>query len=268
MAKSTGSDGMRMFGELVKHLRRLHGISQEALAAHVGYSKALVAGVEGGTRMPSRNFILKAEEILRADGVLVAAAKHLAWDKYPKWFVEYVELEKKARALHTYENHVIPGLLQTEEYARAVFEAHCPPLDEEEIERRVAVRLERQVVFDRKPLPVTSFVLEMAVIARPIGGRKVQRVQLEQLLDSARRRNVEIQLMPPDRETHVGLDGSFVLLETVDRRNVAYVEGQHGSRLFEDPEKVSDLTARYGILRAQALSPEESARLIEQVAKE
>ncbi|AEW94896.1 MULTISPECIES: helix-turn-helix domain-containing protein [Streptomycetaceae] len=268
MINNQGSSNLRMFGSCVRYLRLRAGLSLEQLGALTNYSKSLVAAIETGDRMPSEAFILKAGKVFGAEDLLMEMAQHLSRETYPKWFLEFLELEKKARALHTYENHVIPGLLQTEEYMRAVFSAHCPALDDKQIEERVAGRLARHVIFDRRPAPVLSFVLEMATILRPIGGLAVQRAQLKRLLEVSEQRNVEIQLMRLERDTHAGLNGPFVLLETDDRRNLAYVEGQHGSRVFEDPEIVSDLTARYGIIRAQASSPEESRRLIEQVAKE
>ncbi|CCB76441.1 DNA-binding protein [Streptantibioticus cattleyicolor NRRL 8057 = DSM 46488] len=259
---------MRMYGALVRHLRTRQKISLERLAAHCGYSKSLVAAIETGIRMPSMYFIRKAAEILGEDALLMELAEHLSRDTYPHWFLDYLDLERRARAIHSYQAHVLPGLLQTEETARAVLSAYRPVIDDKDIEERVAGRMARQTIFDRKPTPVLSFVLELITITRPIGGPEVHRAQLERLLFDAQRRNVEIQIMPPDRETHSALDGPFTLIETYDNRRLAYVEGQHGSRLIEDPLTVSDMDARYGIIRAQAFSPEESLRLIEQVAKE
>ncbi|MFE7239633.1 Scr1 family TA system antitoxin-like transcriptional regulator [Streptomyces sp. NPDC057580] len=103
---------------------------------------------------------------------------------------------------------------------------------------------------------------------KPIGGRHVRKRQLRHILDIAQLRHVQMQVMEPDRETHVGLDGPFVLLETKERRQLAYIEGQGGSFFISEQPSLGNLFGKYGILRAQALSPEESIKLIEQVAEE
>ncbi|WP_093800344.1 helix-turn-helix transcriptional regulator [Streptomyces sp. Wb2n-11] len=255
-----------MFGSLLRFYRERAGISQEALSLRIGFSKSQVAMVERGERPPKDRFVPSADEVLGAQGALLAIAKELKASHFPSWFQEYAEEEAKAAVVHWYENHLVPGLLQTEAYARAVFNCHCPPLDDEEVGDRVMTRLERQKLFERRPAPVVSFVLEQIALTRPIGGSHVLKEQLHHVLSIARLRNVEIQIMPPDRETHAALNGPMILLDTAERRQLAYIEGQNGSFFVDEQPHLGDLFARYGILRAQALSPEESAKLIEQVA--
>lgn len=259
----------RMFGSLLRFHRERSGISQDALAQRVGYSKSQVAMVERGERPPKGDFVPVADEALGAQGALLAAAKELRVSHLPAWTEEYATLEKQADTLHTYANHVIPGLLQTEAYARAVFNCnYCPPLDDEEIEAQVTTRLERQSVLTRKPLPVVGFVLEQAALTRPLGGPAVLKEQLEHIIAVGRLRNVEIQIMRHDRQAHAGLAGPMILLETADRPQLAYVEGQNGGYFVGEQPDVGRLFGKYGILRAQALSPEESSTLIEQVAQD
>ncbi|WP_274562817.1 helix-turn-helix domain-containing protein [Streptomyces spiramyceticus] len=255
-----------MFGSLLRFYRERAGISQEALSRRIGFSKSQVAMVERGERPPKGTFVPSADEVLGAQGALLAAAKELRVSHLPSWFKAFVDEEANAVSLHSYVTHVVPGLLQIEAYARAVFSCHYPPLDDEEIEGRVAARLERQKLFQRKPVPAIGFVLELAALSRPIGGPQVLQEQLDHVLDVARLRNVEIQLMPPYRLTHAGLDGPMTLLETTERRQLAYVEGQSGSYFVSEQPSLGDLFGKYGILRAQAHSPEESVKLIEQVA--
>ncbi len=257
---------MKMFGSLLRFYRERAGISQEALSVRIGFSKSQVAMVERGERPPEDRFAPNADEALGAQGALLAAARELKVNHLPSWFTALADEEARAVARHSYENHVVPGLLQTEDYARAVFNCHYPPLDDEEIEGRVATRLERQTLLQRKPAPVISFVLELIALTRPVGGSAVLKQQLHHLLDTTRQRNVEIQVMPPDREAHAGLDGPMILLETAERRQLGYVEGQSGGYFVSEQPDLGDLFGKYGILRAQALSPEESAKLIEQVA--
>lgn len=142
-------------------------------------------------------------------------------------------------------------------------------LDDDEIETGVAARLKRQQVYFRKPAPLVTFVLEKAAFTRPIGGPDVLRKNLLYVRECADLRNVTIQVMPENRTTHAGLDGSFTLLETEERRSqIVYVEGQGGRYFLSEQPDVGDVFARYSTLRAQALTPEDSAELIEQVARE
>ena len=177
-------------------------------------------------------------------------------------------MEQDAVELHFYSNQAVPGLLQTEDYARAIFSMRQPLLDEATVERRVADRLARQEIFDRWPTPAASYVLEEVVLQRPIGGRAAQVGQLKQLLRIGSLRTVELQVMPTDREEHPSMAGPFTLLTPKGRSQVAYTEVQNVSRLITDSEEVRIIAAQYGILRAQALTPRESLALIEKLLGE
>ncbi|OKJ99862.1 DNA-binding protein [Streptomyces sp. CB03234] len=266
---NNGSPGAaKAFGRLLRFYRERAKVSQEALGRETGYSKSQVAMIERGERRPRGNFVNVADEVLGAQGALVEVAEEVKASGVAAWFEDYLEEEAKAAGVHKYENHVIPGLLQTESYARAVIGCACPPLDSDEIDAGVAARLARQALFHRKPTPLISFVLERAVLTRPLGGPDVLKENLLHVLDVARLRNVEIQVMPEDRQTHAGLNGPFTLLDTAERRGLVYVEGQGGRYFLSEQPDMGDVFARYGILRAQALTPEDSAKLIEQVARE
>jgi transcriptional regulator with XRE-family HTH domain len=258
-----------MYGVLLRHFRELRGVTRGELGRNVGYSDSMVTKIERGERTPSEKFVAGAEETLLAQGALKAAAGELSPGcAFPDWFGPFAEEERKCVSLHSYENHVIPGLLQTESYARAVFAGRCPPLDDDEIERYVAARMARQALFTRRPAPIVSYVLEQIVLTRPLGGRPVLKEQLRKVLDVARLRNVEIQVMRPDRETHAGTPGPMVLVETPDRRTFGYYEIQDEGIYVSDPARVSVRQALYGTLRAQALDPDESMRLIERLAED
>lgn len=258
----------RMFGALLRFYRERAGLTQEALGQRIGFSKSQVAMVERGARPPKGNFAPMSDDTLNAQGALLVAATHFRVSHLPLWTAEYAEEEARAVALHTYANHVVPGLLQTEAYARAVFNCnYYPPLDDEEVEAQVATRLARQQLFQRKPMPVLTFVLELVALTRPLGGPEVMKGQLQHVLDVAQMRNVEIQVMSPDRQTHAGLAGPMILLETFEHRQLAYVEGQGSGYFVSEQPSLGNLFGKYGILRSQALTPEESVKLIEQVAQ-
>ncbi|MET9803737.1 helix-turn-helix transcriptional regulator [Streptomyces sp. NPDC006368] len=259
----------KAFGRLLRFHRERAKVSQEALGRHTGYSKSQVAMIERGERRPRGNFVELADELVGAQGALMEVAQELTASGVAAWFEDYLEEEAKAAGIHKYESHLIPGLLQTEPYARAVFRCACPSLDDEEIEAGVTARLARQKVFHRRPTPLISFVLEEAALSRPLGGPTVLRENLLHILDIGKLRNVDIQVMPKDRRTHAGLNGPFTLLDTAERRSqLVYVEGQGGRYFLSEQPDMGDVFARYGALRAQALTPEDSAELIEQVAQD
>ncbi|MFE1786204.1 Scr1 family TA system antitoxin-like transcriptional regulator [Streptomyces sp. NPDC059506] len=263
-----GSATLKYFGSQLKLFRQRAGLTREQLGAQVGYSEAMVAAIEQGRRFPQQELIDRADEALDAGGVLKAGGPYLVRCRYPTWFHDFALLEADAVSRNSYDCQAVPGLLQTEAYARAVLSSYCPALDDDEIDGRVKARLDRQVLLTRKPAPTLSFVIEEVVLHRPIGGRATMREQLQRLLECARLRNVSVQIMPTAQEAHTGLDGPMVLLETAERRTVGYVEGQSGSFLMTDRDNVGALVLRYGTLRGQALNPGESANLIEQVAGE
>jgi hypothetical protein len=188
--------------------------------------------------------------------------------RHPEWYRSYAALEAEAVELHFYANQGVPGLLQTHRYARAVFSRRRPLLDEETIEKRVADRLARQQVLEQWPVPMCSYVLEEAVLHRPIGGPEVHKEQLRQLLRIGRLRNVEIQVMPFAQTEHPNMDGPFNLLTPKKRGQVAYVEVQGYPRLITEPEEVRKIADRYGIMRAMALTPTESLAAIEKLLGE
>ncbi|MES5821725.1 helix-turn-helix transcriptional regulator [Streptomyces sp. RG80] len=259
-----GSGNLEMFGSLLRFHRERAGVTQEALAKDVGYSKSQVAMVERGERAPKGQFVEVADERLGAQGALLAVGRKLKGGRFPSWFEDYAELEATATAIYMYTTHVIPGLLQTEAYARATFEVHRPSLDDDEIDARLAARLDRQRVLGRTP--VVGFVLEEHILKRPLGGAQALKEQLSHILDVGRHRNVDIQVMPIDRQNHAGLDGPMILLETEDPDRIAYVEGPRNGYFVTQQPELGQMFARYGILRAQALNPEESAQLISEVA--
>ncbi|MFF0276832.1 helix-turn-helix domain-containing protein [Streptomyces sp. NPDC004330] len=268
-AEPGASDSLRTFGAVVQALREHTGLSREAFAVLIGYSKHTVASVEQGRRMPDRDFVERAEPVLGGTGALRKAAPHLSRQAgLASWFRQWARLEATAIGLYTYECRVVPGLLQPEAYARAV-SLDVPPLpDPEELEQRIAARLARQelLAVTRKPPTAFSFIVEQAVLERWTGGEGVTRELLDHLVGLIERNwNVEFQVMPTRRPTHAGLDGPMRLAETPDNHWFAYSEGQQNGRLIADPKEISLLQQRYAKLRSQALPPEDSLGLLKRM---
>ncbi|WP_461111195.1 helix-turn-helix domain-containing protein [Streptomyces chlorus] len=259
---------LHVFGRQLKLCRERAGLDRAELGSRAGYSASTIASFEQGRRIPPPRFIDKADELLDAGGLLKAGKEEVARAQYPAFFRDAARLEAQAVELHVYATRAVPGLLQTEEYARAVCAMWRPLLDEVIIEQRVAARMARKDIFARRPAPHLTFVIDEAVLHRPLGGETVWRGQMEHLMLAGEQRNVEIQTMPLSRKQHAGLAGPFTLMETKDERRIAYTEVQGDSHVHTERGKVRELEAAYGSLRAQALTPAESLSLIEKLLGE
>ena len=255
-------------GRQLKLRREAVGLRAAEFAVAVGYGEDLVYKVEGGKRIPRQEYLDKADEVLGAGGLVAAAWEDVKRVRYPKRVRELGKLEGRAVEIALYECHIIPGLLQTPEHARAVIGAAQPPYSPDDVERMVAARLARQSVFERSPAPALSFVLEEGVLRRPIGGRMVWRQQLERLLEVGRLHNVVLQAMPMDCDSHSGLDGRIELLKFPDGTAVGRSDGAFNGRPVHELKHLRILELRYGTIRAQALSPRESLAFIEQLLGE
>ncbi|WP_367124424.1 helix-turn-helix domain-containing protein [Streptomyces phytohabitans] len=260
---------IEMVGRQVKLWRTEAGLSQAEFGTRIRYSENLVYKVEAGKRIPQPDFLDRADEALGAGGKLAAMKKDVAEARYPKKVRDLAKLEGEAVELGAYTNHIIHALLQTEEYARVLFGMRRPLYTEEVIEQNVVARMARQAIVDgSRATPVFSFVQDEVTLRRPVGGRGVQRRQLERLLKLGQFRNVEIQVMPTDREDHAGLNGGFRLFRLKGGPTVGYSEVQHISRVITEPAAVQALEMQYGIIRAQALTPRESLLFIDELLGE
>ncbi|WP_432094364.1 helix-turn-helix domain-containing protein [Streptomyces sp. bgisy100] len=256
---------LRSFGRQFKIFREKAGLTQAEAGQRLGYGEALIAAVEQGRRIARPELIELADEVLDAGGVLLARKKEVSRARYPAFFRDAARIEEEAVEFHQYAPLVVPGMLQTEDYARTMFTVRRPRRADAEIEQMVLARLARHALFDRKPAPTLSFVIEEAALQRPFGGVQVLRGQLEQLLLVGDNPNVEIQVMPTRVTDHAGVDGPFTLMTPKSEEQVGYLESQGSGRVITDRETVRGFAVRYGILRAQALSPRESLCHIEKL---
>jgi hypothetical protein len=194
------------------------------------------------------------------------------WSTYegvlPAGLDTYVGFEESAASLRSFQNSLVTGLLQTEEYARAAVTAARHTNDREEVERLVRLRMRRQELLTREtPLELWA-VLDEALLHRPIGGPCVMRAQLMRLLEATEMPNVTIQVLPFARGGHAGLDGPFTIITFPDPTDldVVYVPGTVWNALLEREKDVRRHTACFDHLRAEALPPDESAELITEAA--
>ncbi|WP_406143072.1 helix-turn-helix domain-containing protein [Streptomyces anulatus] len=255
-------------GRQIKLWREAAGMRAAELGTAIGYSENLVFKVEGGRRIPKPEFLDRTDQAVGAGGRISAMKQDVEEARYPKKVRDLTKLEAEAVELGSYAGGVIDGLLQTEEYARALYRERRPAYSEGDIERLVAARMARQVVFDRRPAPLLTFVQEESTLRRRTGGRMVLRRQLEHLLEMSQLRHAEIQVMPMEAEEHAGLGGSHRILKLKDGKTVGLNEVQLISGLITDPRQVQILEMRYNLIRSQALTPRLSREFIEKLLGE
>lgn len=261
------SPARRLVGGLLRNFRERSGLSRKDVAGRLLVSESLAGAYERAERIPTSNYLEDADTVLDARGALKSCIPLMEEEKYPPTFVGWVRQEKTAASISAYETMVFPGLLQTEDYMRALYEERVPQLTEDRIEKDVMGRLERQALLTRTPPPMIGYVIEESVLKRPIGGREVLRKQLLHVLECVRTmHHLRVQVMPTETREHAGLHGTTNLLSTAEGRNFAYDEGQISGRLISKPQEVNQLIDRFGALRAQALTPRASAELIERMA--
>ncbi|MFB6553696.1 helix-turn-helix domain-containing protein [Streptomyces sp. NPDC056405] len=254
-------------GRQLKLRREAVGMRAGDFGVAVGYGEDLVYKVEGGKRIPRREYLEKADQVLRAGGLIAAAWEDVKKVRYPKQVRDLAKMESRAVESLSYGSYSLHGLLQTEEYARALLGRRRPALTEDEVENAVAARMGRKSMFERAPAPELSFVQEEATLRRPVGGMMVLRRQLEHLLEVGRLRHVEIQVMPTSRGDLPG-GGRMQVLKFEDGTAVGRADDEFGGRPVTDPRQLRILELRYGSIRAEALSARESVAFIEQLLGE
>ncbi|MGQ4511792.1 Scr1 family TA system antitoxin-like transcriptional regulator [Streptomyces sp. DW26H14] len=259
----------KMVGAQLAALRRASGFTQESLAERAAIGTDTVASIEQGRRVLKPDQAALLDDLLHARGGLVAAVDNMPEvDRIPAWAEEYVDLERQALAISSYQNQVLPGLLQTEEYAWATFRSRVPALNGDQIAAQTTARLARQEILHRKDPPSLCFIIWEATVRVRLGGVSVFRDQIRHLLACADLPALSLQIMPLEAITHPALDGPFVLLETADHQHLAYTETQRGSQIIDEPDEVSILTQRCAMLRTQALNTEDSKSLLERLGEQ
>ncbi|MET9966392.1 helix-turn-helix transcriptional regulator [Streptomyces sp. NPDC006356] len=270
--KTEAGGTAHLVAALAKALRAQQGLSQEQLGKRLGYTAAAVSAMETCAQPASDQMLVGLEaEIGGGLGVFEKARKWMLLEKYPARFRGFSELEAGAVTICSYVTHVVDGLFQTEDYARALIGGGHPPVSEQRREELVEARLARRALFDRDRAPLIELILEESVLRRPFGSWEIMRGQLRSLTEDAQRENVFVQVLPLDRGlrgTYAGDRGAMKLVETKDHEHVVYMEIEDQGILVSDPAEVSQLAHRYARIRSQALSPDESLAFIERLAGE
>ncbi len=271
----------RRLAQALRELRHNAGLTQDAVAARMGWHSSKLFRLENA-RSPRVGW-LDVRELMDMYGVpsprreaLIQLARDARlmgwWTSYRDVFTgSYVALEDEASAMRRYCPELIPGLLQTEHYARAVIRAVRPGYDEESVERRVTARLARQkALLDRDAPPELRYVLNEAVLRRQVGDAHVLGGQLRALADAAERPQLTIQILPFSAGAHAGLEGGFVLIEFPNEQDpdVVYVEGIVGDLYLESVAEVKGYQSAFERIQTVALSPQETLTLFSALARE
>lgn len=257
----------RYCGNQCKLWRERAGVTRDQLAKDASYEYDSVKSMELGRRKPTPRLLQVADAMCGAQGMLVAALAYLKPEPFPSYSQDFIRYEAEAIVLNSYESLFVPGLLQTEDTARALLNAHWPPLDDETIEERLRGRLERRVLLEAQTKSF-NFVIEEGALRRCVGTREEHERQLLHIVEAGRPRQITVQVMPTSEGYHPGLLGPFALLETPEHEHLAYEEGQTLGVLYADPAKVSTVSQRHAMILRRALSPEASAEFIGKLAEE
>ncbi|MFE6979171.1 helix-turn-helix domain-containing protein [Streptomyces sp. NPDC057682] len=257
-----------LLGAELRHRREAAGLSQTDLGAPLFVSGSFIGQLESGVRRMQMDQAVKFDELLGADGFFVRNCRALKKSKYPEHFAEAAEAEARATEIKEYAPQLIPGLLQTEAYARAVFEAGRPTATDSVIDDLVAARLERAQILADPTVPMLWVVLDESVLSRKVGGPKVMAAALRHIAALARRRRVIVQVLPFSAGAHAALEGPLKLMTFEDAPPLAYLQGLGTGQLQDDPAAVRQRELAYDLLAANALSPAASLALIESVAED
>ncbi len=258
---------LELFAEELRAAREQAGLSMEDLAAKINYSASLIGMVEGMHRVPQADFAERCDAALGTPGTFTRQQKRLRNLTFPASFRPFAGYEATATSLRWFEHSLIPGLLQTEEYARAVL-ATRPNTSDDEIEEMVSARLQRQAVLKRDNPPLVWAVIDEAVLHRPVGSPEVMRAQLMHLVEISKRHNVMLQVLPYGAGGHSGLRGAMIIADFDDAPSVAFLETAAEGQTVEEPSVVAKVALTFDTLRAEALSRAASRDLIMKVAEE
>lgn len=262
--QALSSDEQNSYGAVLKEARRTVGLSQMAMGALIPCSESLIGLIERGKRNPTRQFTLAAETALDLNGELLRLLP-ISRRSGPKWFREWPKVEENAHTIRTWQPLVVPGLLQTAAYARAILSAE-PGVTEDWIEEAVATRLQRQAVFDRDKPPMYWALLDECVLIRPVGGAEVMREQLEHLLKMMATPFVSIQIVPLGVGATPGLLGGFSLAKGDGMPDHIYLDNAAQGSVSDREETVQAVNLRYDAIHKWAHPIHVSERLVREVA--
>jgi transcriptional regulator with XRE-family HTH domain len=273
---------LRRLGARLRDLREAAGLTQEVVAERTGKDRSTLYRLETAQQRPQRSTLIQLLDLYGVDEArkaelltLLKEAKQRGWlhsysTEIPEVYSDYIAFEDEARSISNYESLSIPGLLQTETYVRAQLRGSLPHASEEDVEVRVAARMERQAVLTRKGAPHLWAIMDEAALRRLVGGRKVMQDQIAYLLQMRSLPNATIQVVPFGAGAHPGLAGSFIVLDfpDADDQSIVYIESAGGGLFLEEDAEIRRYTLKFEHLRAAASGLDATAALLSAIAAE
>ncbi|MEY9990958.1 transcriptional regulator with XRE-family HTH domain [Streptomyces sp. V4I8] len=259
-----GASPLDYYGFELRRYREAAGLTQKQLGDIVYCTGSLVGQIETARKLPTLPFSERVDVALGTGGALSRLHELVMRSQLPAWFQQVAELEVRAVEIGTFQTHMVHGLLQTKEYARAVLGV----LDDNALDDRTEVRLARQRIFGKSEPPVFWMILSEAAFHQEIGGRETMRGQLDRLLSFEHNPKVNVQVLPFSAGAHAGSQGSFTVFRFPSDPTIVYTEGYGSGHPTANPDTVKDCSLRYDHLQAAALSLKDSAELIRRVMEE
>ncbi|WP_405743732.1 helix-turn-helix transcriptional regulator [Streptomyces sp. NBC_01525] len=259
---------LQRFGLDVRRVRLGRRLTQKQLGTATGYSHAYVSMVEAGKVMASMKFAKGCDLAFGTNGLFEGMLTRIDEGDHPSWFVPYLNLEREASKILSYATNLVTGMVQTEEYARAVFRAANPHATPEGVEDKVAARLRRREALERDKPPFLWVILHEACLRTIVGDYEVMAGQLEYLLSLTESPDFRLQVMPFSASIPATSTMPFIVLRFPDSPTVLYTETRVGGRMHDSAQTVEAALDDYDLLRAHALSPDHSLNLIKSLLKE
>jgi transcriptional regulator with XRE-family HTH domain len=272
MVRGDNSDkpltALEFYGQELQRRRELRGLTQAQLGALVVISPQMIAHFEAGRRKPHLDDARRLDQALGTDGFFTRFRRTLEDTRFADYFAIAAEMESLAIGLKYYGSTLIPGILQTEDYARAVFNAYTANPTSADVERRVANRRERAKLLDDPMGPVVWALLEENVVRRRVGGGQAMAAQLRHIATLGHSKRVRVHVVPFAVGAHALMESMVLLMRFADASPVAYVEGLHTGRVLDDLAVVDACQNAYDLALGDALSSAESLAFLEESAEE
>ncbi len=265
------------FASQLRAWRQRPGWTQVELGTKMGYSASLISGVESMDKPPTAEFAAACDqafatpgfdEATGAAGTFMTLYELVAREAYPAFFAPVVPFEREAVRIHGWELGAIPGLLQTEDYARAMISSGRPNDTTEAVDKLIAARMDRQIILGGEHRPMLWYVIDEGVLRHVVGSRAVMAGQVDRVIEAAGTPGTVIQVLPFTGDNHAGSDGPITIFEFAAAPTICYTECYAGGRIVEAPAEVAHLMTVLNLIRASSLSPSGSLDRIRQIRSE
>jgi transcriptional regulator with XRE-family HTH domain len=271
---------LRRLAAQLRQLREAAGLTQEDVAERTGKDRSTLYRVENAQQRPQRSTLIQLMDLYGVDQdkrtellAVLRQAGQRGWmqphrSDLPEVYSDYISFESEAGAISNYESLFIPGLLQTEDYTRAVIRGTLPYATDDQVENRVAARMERQAVLAKQNPARLWAIMDEAAVRRTVGGPGVMREQLLRIAEAARMPHLTAQVIPYAAGAHPGMQGSFILLDFPDPADpsLIYMESLAGDLFLENSTEIRRYIQNFDHLRAAALRPDETVALLTEAA--